>query len=110
MLDCVPTAHIRVTFGLSLVGVVVALSLAQYKPITAVRFVIGGTIEERILKLQVRKPGFQLERGLAVAAGQMDLVPAGIQIDAVLDGGRRRCLLWGCVGYAWHVWPDGQAG
>lgn len=26
---------------------------AQYKPITVVRFVIAGTIEERILKLQV---------------------------------------------------------
>lgn len=34
--------------------------LGQYKPITVVRFVIAGTIEERILKLQVRgqaRPG-----------------------------------------------------
>ncbi|GAX83352.1 hypothetical protein CEUSTIGMA_g10777.t1 [Chlamydomonas eustigma] len=29
--------------------------LGQYKPITVVRFVIGGTIEERILKLQEKK-------------------------------------------------------
>lgn len=31
--------------------------LGQYKPITVVRFVIGGTIEERILKLQVGREG-----------------------------------------------------
>ncbi|GFH18644.1 hypothetical protein V8C86DRAFT_3013167 [Haematococcus lacustris] len=29
--------------------------LGQYKPITVVRFVIAGTIEERILKLQEKK-------------------------------------------------------
>lgn len=29
--------------------------LGQYKPIHVVRFVIGGTIEERILKLQEKK-------------------------------------------------------
>lgn len=28
--------------------------LGQYKPIHVTRFIIGGTIEERILKLQVR--------------------------------------------------------
>ena len=31
----------------------VTLPSSQFKPITVVRFVIGGTIEERILKLQV---------------------------------------------------------
>lgn len=30
--------------------------LGQYKPINVVRFIIGSTIEERILKLQVRSP------------------------------------------------------
>lgn len=30
--------------------------LGQYKPIHVTRFVIGGTIEERILKLQVQTP------------------------------------------------------
>eukprot|EP00955_Chlamydomonas_euryale_P059471 357392-Chlamydomonas_euryale.AAC.43 len=29
--------------------------LGQFKPITIVRFIIGGTIEERILKLQEKK-------------------------------------------------------
>lgn len=29
--------------------------LGQFKPITVTRFVIGGTIEERILKLQEKK-------------------------------------------------------
>lgn len=32
-----------------------ALTAGQYKPIHAVRFIIGGTIEERILKLQDKK-------------------------------------------------------
>jgi DNA repair protein RAD16 len=29
--------------------------LGQYKPVTVVRFIIAGTIEERILKLQEKK-------------------------------------------------------
>lgn len=29
--------------------------MGQYKPIHVTRFVIGGTIEERILKLQAKK-------------------------------------------------------
>ena len=29
--------------------------LGQYRPMRCVRFVLGGTIEERILKLQVRE-------------------------------------------------------
>lgn len=32
--------------------------LGQYKPVRVTRFVIGGTIEERILKLQVRNSKF----------------------------------------------------
>ncbi len=39
--------------------------LGQYKPITVVRFVIAGTIEERILKLQV---GSRLPDGPCVGA------------------------------------------
>ena len=44
----------------------------QYKPITVVRFVIGGTIEERILKLQV-SPLAGRQQYVAVPQFLMDL-------------------------------------